>query len=144
VPPRRVSLRLIREVTSAVGVSLTLTTPCASQAAGSPDPHRHAIAVSADAGTIPTVFGGGQCGDDGYNHTAELGLGVSALDRPRSIVIFGAELREHDVTRVRQAETRFRYRQDSTVQTPLSASVVTERIHPTWTTLRAGLELPWP
>jgi len=89
-------------------------------------------------------IGGGQCGDDGYNHTAELGLGVSALDRPRSIVIFGAELREHDVTRVRQAETRFRYRQDSTVQTPLSTSVVTERIHPTWTTLRAGLELPWP
>ena len=51
---------------------------------------------------------------------------------------------EHDVTRVRQVETRFRYRQDSTVQTPLGTSAVTERIHPTWTTLRMGLELPWP
>jgi hypothetical protein len=228
---------------SAVGFSLTLAAPCASQApAGSTDPHRHAIAVSADVGTIPTVFGGGQCGNDGYTHTPELGLGVSALDRPRSIVFFGAELRastvpnvfgckafargpvevapgvwenrpgffaspgtphsplvrtllragletparagpifrasvgggviwssrpapvaagsialssggegkrafvelEHDITRVRQAESRFRYRQDSTVQTPLGTSVVTERIHPTWTTLRLGLELPWP
>jgi hypothetical protein len=188
------------------------------------------------------VFGGGQCGDDGYHHTPELGLGISALDRPHSIAIFGAELRastvpnvfgckliargpvevapgvwetrpgffaspgtphaplirglvragletparlgpifraslgggfiwssrpapvaagsialssgsdgkrafvelEHDITRVRQVETRFRYRQDSTVQTPLGTSVVTERIHPTWTTLRMGLELPWP
>jgi hypothetical protein len=188
------------------------------------------------------VFGGGQCGDDGYTHTPELGLGVSALDRPRSILFFGAELRastvpnvfgckttaggpvqvvpgvwetrpgffassgtphsplirsllhagletparlgpifrasvgggfiwssrpapvaagsialssgsggrrafvelEHDITRVRQDESRFRYRQDSTVQTPLGTSVVTERIHPTWTTLRLGLELPWP
>ncbi len=51
---------------------------------------------------------------------------------------------EHDVTRVREAESRFRYRQDSTVQTPLGTSVVTERIHPTWTTLRVGLELPLP
>jgi hypothetical protein len=243
VPPCRVSLRLIREITSAVAFSVTVAAPCVSQAAaGSPDSHHRAFAVSGDAGTIPTVFGGGQCGDDGYDHTAELGLGVSAIDRPRSIVIFGAELRastvpnvfgckliargpvevapgiwesrpgflaspgtphtplirsvlragletpsyrsaifratigggfiwssrpapvasgsialssssagkrafielEHDVTRVRQVETRFRYRQDSTVQTPLGTSVVTERIHPTWTTLRMGLELPWP
>jgi hypothetical protein len=85
VPPRRISFRLIREVTSAV-----------------------AFSVTSSAGK--RVF---------------------------------VEL-EHDVTRVRQAETRFRYRQDSTVQTPLGTSVVTERIHPTWTTLRMGLELPWP
>jgi hypothetical protein len=228
---------------SAVGFSLTLAAPCASQApAGSTDPHRHAIAVSAEAGTLPVVFGGGQCGDDGYVHGPAFGLGVSALDRPGSIVFLGADVGasaaamalgcklfargpvevapgvwetrpgfyaspgtphsplirsllrvgletpsdrsaifratigggfiwssrpapvaagsialssgsdgkrafvelEHDVTRVRQVETRFRYRQDSTVQTPLGTSVVTERIHPTWTTLRMGLELPWP
>ncbi len=241
--PLRVSPRRIREVAGAVGFSLTLAAPCASQAAaGSPDPHRHAIAVSAEAGTLPVVFGGGQCGDDGYTHGPGFGLAVSALDRLGSIVFLGADVGvsaaamafgckaigrapvevapgiwetrpgffaspgtphsplvrsllragletpsdhpaifratigggfiwssrpaplasgsialssgsdgkrafvelEHDITRVRQVETRFRYRQDSTVQTPLGSSVVTERIHPTWTTLRMGLELPWP
>jgi hypothetical protein len=79
---------------SAVGFSLTLAAPCTSQSpAGSSDPHHHAIAVSADAGTIPTVFGGGQCGDDGYNHAPELGLGVSAFARPRPQFFFSAELR---------------------------------------------------
>jgi hypothetical protein len=187
------------------------------------------------------VFSGGQCGDDGYQQTPELGVGISAFARPRASVFVGAEVRastvpgifgckvllhgpvevapgiwesrggfyaapgtpqdqlirtlfrggvetpsdkrvilratigggviwssrpapvgsaaialssggagrrlfvelEHDITRVRQDESRSRYQQDSTVQVPLGSSVVTERIHPTWTTLRMGLELGW-
>jgi hypothetical protein len=93
VSPRHVSLRLIREVTSVVAFSVTVAAPCVSQAAaGSTDPHRYAIAVSADAGTLPVVFGGGQCGDDGYTHGPGFGLGVSLLDRPGSIVFLGADV----------------------------------------------------
>ena len=91
VPPRRVSLRLIREVARAVGFSLTLAAPCASQ---SPtlDPHGRAFTLSVDAGAYPDEFthpGSNSACPDAFG----IGAGMSAIARPRSAVFVEAEAR---------------------------------------------------
>ncbi len=68
----------------------------AAHGQSSPDPHQIALALSADVGPYPDAFTV-RCGtapnssDDGAS--IGLGAGVSAIDRPRSMVFVAADLR---------------------------------------------------
>ena len=242
-PTRRAISRAVRNAASAFGLSVTAAAVGAAQTrVASPDRHRYAIAASADAGSVPTVFDDPNCGDVGGSSLPDLGIGVSLIHRPTSTLFLGVEARasaavdavgckaiapspievapgiwetrwgfraapgtpqhllvrnllragletprtlpaifraslgggfiwgsrpapmaaasvalssrtagkrfvielEHDMAWVREMETRTQFRQDSTSQTPLPDVVVTRKDHPVWTTLRFGVEWPWP
>jgi hypothetical protein len=84
----------MREVTSAIGFSVALAALGSAQTTGAaPDPHRHAIVASADAGALPAVFGDPGCGDVGNDQVPELGLGASLIARPTSSVFLAADVR---------------------------------------------------
>jgi len=91
VPPRRLILRLIREVTSTVGFGLALAVPCGSQSPAL-DPHSRAVTFSLDVGAYP-----GEFTHPGSNSICPndfgVGAGVSAIERPRSAVFLEGELR---------------------------------------------------
>lgn len=74
-------------------------------------------------------------------HPAPLGsFTVAVMSSNRGTRVFG-EL-EYDVSRARETETRNVFRADSTGQTPLGTNVVERVAHPTWVTLRIGVEAP--
>jgi hypothetical protein len=74
-------------------------------------------------------------------HPAPLGsLTVAVMSANASTRVFG-EL-EYDISRARETETRNVFRVDSTGETPLGVHVVERVAHPTWFTLRIGVERP--
>ena len=74
-------------------------------------------------------------------HPAPLGsLTVAVMSSNRGMRTFG-EL-EYDISRARETETRNVFRVDSTGETPLGTHVVERVAHPTWVTLRIGVEAP--
>ena len=216
--------------------AILVTALAAGASAQESDPHRHAVALSADAGAFPDAFST-VCGTQNTGG-AGFGAGLSVIDRPRPSVIIQGELRaswmpvgfgcdlvlrisevgpgvyetrpgyiprpgspnlplartliragletrdhvgrvtigagmiwathpaplgslavglassnrgtrvfgefEYDISRVRETETRNRFRADSTGETSLGTNVVSRIAYPTWPTLRIGIEVPLP
>jgi hypothetical protein len=93
VPLRRLSLRLIQEVSSAVVFSVTLAAVAPAQSPAEPDPHKRAVALSADVGSYPDDFTTRQGSTSACGSALGFGAGLSAIDRPRSALIVEGELR---------------------------------------------------
>jgi hypothetical protein len=72
-------------------------------------------------------------------HRAPLGsVTVAVMSSNRGTRMFG-EL-EYDISRARETETRNVFRADSTGETALGTNVVERVAHPTWVSLRIGIE----
>jgi hypothetical protein len=65
-------------------------------------------------------------------------IGISSRNRGNRLYV---EL-ETNVTRIRADQSYARMRRDSTVFTPLPARVIPMVLHPRWTTLHVGIEVP--
>ena len=74
-------------------------------------------------------------------HRAPLGSAtVAVMSSNRGPRVFGEV--EYDVSRARETETRNVFRADSTGETALGTHVVERVAHPTWVTVRIGVEAP--
>lgn len=94
MPQRRRTSRLPRELSRAVGLIVALAGPGAAQrASAASGGHRHAFTVSADAGSLPSVFQNPGCGDVTYGHDPELGVGASLIQRFTSGFFLAADVR---------------------------------------------------